>query len=91
MYKDPREKEEKERDNGWTDEEEQATGSHTDTLRRGEGTGFNLCFLVDTTPHLTHTHANTHADRYMRTHAHRVSRPYLPLSLSCPVLDAWPS
>lgn len=81
MYEDPREKEEKDRDKGWTDEEEQATGSHTDTLRRGEGTGFNLCFLVDTTPHLTRTF----------THTHRASRPYLPLSLSCPVLDAWPS
>ena len=33
MYKDPRVKEEKERAKGWTDEEEQATGSHTDTLR----------------------------------------------------------
>lgn len=33
MYKDPREEEEKDRDKGWTDEEEQATGSYTDTLR----------------------------------------------------------
>lgn len=91
MYKDPREKEEKERDNGWTDEEEQATGSHTDTLRRGEGTGFNLCFLVDTTPHLTHARKHTCRHIHAHTHTYRVSRPYLPLSLSCPVLDAWPS
>ena len=63
------------------DEEEQATASHTDTLRRGEGTGFNLCFLVDTTPHLTpvHTHAHTHAD------THRQSVP--PLSAPVPVLS----
>ena len=82
MYEDPREKEEKDRDKGWTDEEEQATGSHTDTLHRGEGTGFNLCFLVDTTPHLTRTH--THIQTHTHTHT---TESVPPLSAPVPVLS----